>query len=173
MVYAVERAKQVKLVILDVDGVQTDGGVIIDSNGVQQAKFHIRDGLGVVTMIMTGLEVAIITSRRSPIVQARADELGIKRLYQGAKKKTEVYATLLEELGITDENVAYVGDDLVDLGIMKRVGLAIAVADAVPEVKAVAHYVTEVPGGKGAVREAAELILKAQGKWEKVLAKLG
>lgn len=169
----VERAKQIKLVILDVDGVQTDGGIIWDSSGGQVARFHIRDGLGIVTMLMTGIEVAIITTRRSPIVQARAEELGIKRLYQGVKKKTVAYEELIRELGIGDENVAYVGDDLVDLGIMKRVGLAVAVADAVDEVKAISHYITRVPGGHGAVREAAELIMKAQGKWEKVLEKLG
>ncbi len=168
-----EQAKNIKLVILDVDGVQTDGGIIVDDNGVEQRKFHIRDGLGIVAMMMSGLEIAIITTKNSPAVRHRAEELGIKRFYGGKRKKVEVYEEIKAELGITDAEAAYVGDDLVDLGMMKRVGLAVAVADAVPEVLEVAHYVTRVPGGHGAVREAAELILKAQGKWEKILAKIG
>ena len=168
-----EEAKNIKLVILDVDGVMSDGGLYIDENGLQHRRFDIKDGMGTVVMQMLGIEVAIITSRRSGAVRSRAEELKIKRYYEGVKKKTEALDEIKAEMGIGDDEVAYVGDDLVDLSIMKRIGLPIAVADAVPEVLAVAKYVTAARGGYGAVREVAEMILKAQGKWEKVLAKLG
>ncbi|HEY5719984.1 MAG TPA: HAD-IIIA family hydrolase [Gammaproteobacteria bacterium] len=168
-----EEAKKIKLVILDVDGVMSDGGLYIDENGLQHRRFDIKDGMGTVVMQMLGIEVAIITSRRSGAVRARAEELKIKRYHEGVKKKTVALEEMMAEMGIGDDEVAYVGDDLVDLSIMKRVGLPIAVADAVPEVLSVAKYTTRARGGYGAVREAAEMILKAQGKWEMVLAKLG
>jgi 3-deoxy-D-manno-octulosonate 8-phosphate phosphatase (KDO 8-P phosphatase) len=168
-----EKAKDVKLVILDVDGVMTDGRIVIDDNGLEQRNFDIKDGLGVVALQMTGVEVAIITSKKSGSVRHRAEELKIKRFHEGIRKKTEPYEQMLAEMGITDAQVAYVGDDLVDLSMMKRVGLPIAVADAVDEVREAAAYVTRAPGGRGAVREAAEMILKAQGKWDAILAKIG
>lgn len=167
-----EQAKNVKLVILDIDGVMTDGRIIIDDNGVEQRNFNIKDGLGVVAMQMSGIEVAIITSKKSGSVRHRAEELRIKRFHEGIKKKTEPYEQMLAEIGIGDAEVAYVGDDLVDLSLMKRVGLPIAVADAVAEVRAAAAWVTPAKGGHGAVREAAEMILKAQGKWDAILAKI-
>jgi len=166
-------AEKIKLVILDVDGVMSDGGLYIDENGLQHRRFDIKDGMGTVVMQMLGIEVAIITSRRSGAVRARAEELKIKRFYEGIKKKTEAFEEIKSDMGIEDDEVAYVGDDLVDLSMMKRVGLPIAVADAVPEVKKVAKFVTQARGGYGAAREAAEMILKAQGKWEKVLEKIG
>ncbi len=168
-----EQANNIKLVILDVDGVMSDGGLYIDENGLQHRRFDIKDGMGTVVMQMLGIEVAIITSRRSGAVRARAEELKIKRFYEGVKKKTEAFEEIKADMGIEDDEVCYVGDDLVDLSMMKRVGLPIAVADAVQEAKEVAKYVTEARGGYGAVREVAELILKAQGKWEKVLEKIG
>lgn len=168
-----ERAENVKLVILDVDGVMTDGRIIIDDNGVETRSFDIKDGLGVVALQMLGVEVAIITSKKSPSVALRAKELRIARFHEGIRKKVEVYEVMLQEMGITDEQVCYVGDDLVDLAMMKRVGFAVAVADAVDEVREAAHYITKARGGYGAVREVAELILKSQGKWETILAKLG
>ena len=168
-----EQAANIKLLILDVDGVMTDGRVIISDNGVETRNFDIKDGLGVVALQMSGIQVAIITSKKSPAVAARAQELKIERFYEGVRKKTEVYNTLLAELGLTDAQAGYVGDDLMDLGLMKRVGFAVAVADAVPEVRQAAHYVTQARGGYGAVRETAELILKAQGKWDAVLSKVG
>jgi 3-deoxy-D-manno-octulosonate 8-phosphate phosphatase (KDO 8-P phosphatase) len=121
---------------------------------------------------MCGIEVAIITSKKSGSVRHRAEELKIKRFHEGIRKKSEPYEQMLAEIGIDDAQVAYVGDDLVDLGLMKRVGLPIAVADAVDEVREAAAYVTRRPGGRGAVREAAELILQAQGKWELILSKI-
>ncbi|MBN8507709.1 MAG: phenylphosphate carboxylase subunit delta [Burkholderiales bacterium] len=168
-----EKAKDVKLVILDVDGVMTDGRIVIDDNGLEQRNFDIKDGLGVVALQMSGVEVAIITSKKSGSVRHRAEELKIKRFHEGIRKKTEPYEQMLAEMGIGDAQVAYVGDDLVDLSMMKRVALPIAVADAVDEVREAAAYVTRAPGGRGAVREAAEMILKAQGKWDAILAKIG
>ncbi len=168
-----EIAARIKLVILDVDGVMTDGRIIIHDDGSETRIFDIKDGLGTVALQMLGVEVAIITSKKSGAVARRAEELRIKRFHEGVRKKVPVYEQMLEEMGITDEEVCYVGDDLNDLGMMKRVGLPVAVADAVPEIKAVARYVTKAPGGRGAVREVAELILKAQGKWEALLAKIG
>ena len=167
-----EKAKDIKLVILDVDGVMTDGRIVIDDNGVESRNFDIKDGMGVVVMMMSGVEVAIITSKKSGAVRHRAEELKIKRFHEGIKKKTEPYEEMLKEMGITDAQVAYVGDDLVDLSMMKRVGFPVAVADAVDEVREAAVYVTKARGGYGAVREVAEMILKAQDKWDKILSKI-
>lgn len=168
-----DKAKDVKLVILDVDGVMTDGRIVIDDNGVEQRNFDIKDGLGVVALQMCGVDVAIITSKKSGSVRHRAEELKIRRFHEGIRKKTEPYEQMIAEMGIGDAQVAYVGDDLVDLSLMKRVGFPVAVADAVPEVRAAAAYVTNARGGHGAVREAAEAILKAQGKWDAILSKIG
>lgn len=168
-----EKAKDVKLVILDVDGVMTDGRIVIDDNGVESRSFDIKDGLGAIALQMTGVEVAIITSKKSVAVRRRAEELKIKRFYEGIRKKTEPYEEMLKDIGISDAQVCYVGDDLVDLSIMKRVGFPVAVADAVAEVKQAAAYTTQARGGYGAVREVAELILKAQGKWQAILSKIG
>jgi 3-deoxy-D-manno-octulosonate 8-phosphate phosphatase (KDO 8-P phosphatase) len=168
----VDKAKDIRLVILDVDGVMSDGRIVIDDNGVESRNFDIKDGMGVVVLQLCGIEVAIITSKKSGAVRHRAEELKIKRFYEGIKKKTEPYEQMLEEMNIHDAQVCYVGDDLVDLAMMRRVGLPVAVGDAVAEVKEAAAYVTTAAGGRGAVREVAEMILKAQDKWDKVLAKL-
>ena len=167
-----DKAKNIKLVILDVDGVMTDGRIVIDDNGVESRNFDIKDGMGVVVLMMSGVEVAIITSKKSGAVRHRAEEVKIKRFQEGIKKKTEPYEEMLKEMGITDAEVAYVGDDLVDLSMMKRVGLPIAVGDAVDDVKQHAAYVTKARGGYGAVREVAEMILKSQDKWDKILSKI-
>lgn len=167
-----DKAKYIKLVILDVDGVMTDGRIVIDDDGVESRNFDIKDGMGVVVLMMSGIQVAIITSKKSGSVRRRAEELKITRFYEGIKKKTEPYEEMLKEMNITDDEVAYVGDDLVDLSLMKRVGLPIAVGDAVDDVKKCATYVTQARGGHGAVREVAELILKSQEKWEKILSKI-
>ncbi|MBI3147161.1 MAG: phenylphosphate carboxylase subunit delta [Betaproteobacteria bacterium] len=167
-----DKARNIKLVILDVDGVMTDGKIVIDDNGLEQRNFDIKDGMGVVVLQMSGIDVAIITSKKSGSVRHRAEELKIKHFHEGIKKKTEPYEVMLKELNITDAEVCYVGDDLVDLSMMKRVGLPVAVADAVADVRDAAEYVTQAKGGHGAVREVAELILKTQGKWDKLLAKI-
>lgn len=168
-----EAASRIKLVILDVDGVMTDGRIIVDDEGVETRVFDIKDGFGAVALKMTGIECAIITSKSSGAVRRRAQELKIERYHEGIRNKVEPYEQMLAELQISDEEVCYVGDDLVDLALMRRVGLPVAVADAVPEIREVAAYVTTAPGGRGAVREVAEMILKAQGTWDKIIAKLG
>lgn len=167
-----ERAQNIKLVILDVDGVMTDGRVIIDDNGVNYKFFDIKDGFGTVALQMSGIPVAIITTSTSDVVAHRAKELKIEKFFPGSKNKLEVYNNLIQEMGLSNENVCFVGDDLVDLPLLKRVGFAVAVADAVAEVKEQAHYVTKAFGGRGAVREVAEIILKTQGKWENILSKV-
>ena len=168
-----EQAKNVKLVILDVDGVMTDGRIVIDGNGLETRNFNVKDGMGVVALQRLGIPVAIITSKTSGAVRRRAEELNVQKLYQGAKQKLIPFEEIKQEMGIADGEVCYVGDDLVDLSLMKVVGMPVAVADAVPEVIEAACYVTKARGGHGAVRETAELILKTQGKWDKLLAEMG
>ena len=164
-----ERAAKIKLLLLDVDGVLTDGSIIFLPDGVETKAFSTRDGLGIRLLQEIGVEVGIITARTSEVVQRRAENLGIKSLYQGAGAKREVYEKIIGEKGLEPEQVAYMGDDWLDLPVMTRVGLAATVADAVPEVCEVAHYESSKPGGKGAVREVCDLIIEAQGKHEELL----
>lgn len=159
----------IRLLILDVDGVLTDGGIIRDDAGQQIKRFHVRDGAGIVMWKRLGKEVAIITGKESAVVAHRAEELGIEYVYQNVSNKLEALTELLEELDIRPEEVAYVGDDLPDLPVMRRVGCPIAVADAVEEVRGVAKYVTKFPGGYGAVRDAIEYLCKEAGLWQQVL----
>jgi 3-deoxy-D-manno-octulosonate 8-phosphate phosphatase (KDO 8-P phosphatase) len=159
----------VQLLILDVDGVLTDGGIIRDDAGQQIKRFHVRDGAGVVLWRRLGKDVAIITGKESEVVSHRAEELGIRHVYQNVGNKVEAYEQVKDELGVSDAQVAYVGDDLPDLPVMRRVAAPIAVADAVEEVRAVAKYVTKYPGGYGAVRDAIEYLCKEMGLWEQVL----
>jgi 3-deoxy-D-manno-octulosonate 8-phosphate phosphatase (KDO 8-P phosphatase) len=161
----------IQLLILDVDGVLTDGGIIRDDAGQQIKRFHVRDGAGLVLWKRLGKDVAIITGKESPVVAHRAEELAITHVYQNVAHKLDSYRELLEELNLTDSQVAYVGDDLPDLPIMRRVACPIAVADAVEEVRGVAKYVTKFPGGYGAVRDAIEFLCKEMGLWEQVLAR--
>ncbi len=159
----------IQLLILDVDGVLTDGGIIRDDAGQQLKRFHVRDGAGIVMWKRLNREIAIITGKESEVVSHRAAELGIERVYQNVSNKMEAYRELIEELGLSDSQVAYIGDDLPDLPVMKRCGCPIAVADAVEEVRAAAKYVTKYPGGYGAVRDGIEYIAKELGLWNQVL----
>lgn len=159
----------IKLLILDVDGVLTDGGIIRDDAGQQIKRFHVRDGAGIVMWKRLGKEVAIITGKESSVVSHRAEELGIEYVHQNIANKLEAFNELLEELDVKAEEVAYVGDDLPDLPVMKRVGCPIAVADAAEEVRAAAKYVTKYPGGYGAVRDAIEYLCKEMGLWGQVV----
>jgi 3-deoxy-D-manno-octulosonate 8-phosphate phosphatase (KDO 8-P phosphatase) len=159
----------IQLLILDVDGVLTDGGIIRDDGGQQIKRFHVRDGAGIVLWRRLSKEVAIITGKESAVVSHRAEELGIEHVYQNVGNKLEVYDQLKDELGISDAQIAYVGDDLPDLPVMRRVAMPIAVADAAEEVRAVAKYVTKYPGGYGAVRDAIEFLCKEMGVWQQVL----
>jgi len=157
------RTKDIKLVIFDVDGVLTDGSIIIGDDGEEYKAFHSRDGHGMRLLQYTGIEIAIITGRTSKVVEYRMNSLGINHLYQGQKVKLPAFEELIERLGLTPEQCAYVGDDWVDLAIMSRVGLAIAVQDADALVKKHAHWITPSKGGKGAAREVCELIMEGQG----------
>ncbi len=159
----------IQLLILDVDGVLTDGGIIRDDAGQQIKRFHVRDGAGVVLWRRLGKDVAIITGKESNVVNHRADELGIQNVYQNIGNKLEAYDQVKDELGVKDDQIAYIGDDLPDLPVLRRVGVPIAVADAVEEVRAVAKYVTKFPGGYGAVRDAIEFLCKEMGVWQQVL----
>jgi len=151
--------------MLDVDGVLTDGRLLYLPDGREAKTFHVRDGLGIQLMIASGVPVALISGRRSEATARRAEELGIELTYLGISDKEEAFQDILQRLDLNESQVAYVGDDLPDLHLMKKVGLSMAVADAASEVRAAAHVVLRTNGGQGAVREACERILKAKGAW--------
>ena len=162
-------AESVELVVLDVDGVLTDGTISLDDQGVERKFYHVRDGTAIKYLIRAGLRVAIISGRSCRANVLRAEELGIEDVYQNAKVKLTAYEDLLAKHGLPDERVCCVGDDLPYLPLLRRAGFAVAVADAADELRQAAHYVTRTPGGKGAVREVTELILRAQHKWSAIL----
>lgn len=164
-----EAASKVRLLILDVDGVLTDGGIIIDDFGNEIKRFNVRDGHGIKLVQRHGIIVAIITGRNSRVVAHRARELGIGEVYQSAFKKGEVYEALLKKYSLRDEEVAFVGDDVVDIPILIRAGLPVCVADAADEAREHAMLITKNPGGCGAVREVTDLILKARGLWQGII----
>ena len=161
-----KRAARVKLLLMDCDGVLTDGRIWILENGEDQKAFHTRDGLGIDLLHRAGLKSGIISGRISSALERRAQSLGVSYLWQGRDDKRQAFADTLAQAQVTSDEIAFVGDDLTDLPLMFQAGFAVAVADAVAEVKARAHYVTTLKGGKGAVREVVELILKAQGRWD-------
>jgi len=163
------RCAAIDLLIVDVDGVLTDGGIIYSDDGAEVKQFHVRDGSGLKIWQFVGKRSALITGRRSKVVEVRAAELGIDPVIQGTPEKMPAYRDLLAKGGWRPEQVCFVGDDVPDLPILRNCGLAVAVADACPEVIADAHYVTRVPGGRGAVREAIELILRCQGHWQTIV----
>ena len=164
------RMKRIRLLVLDVDGVLTDGGIYMGSSGEAMKRFDIKDGLGIALWHRAGAMTAILTGRSSKIVENRAKELRISVVRQGCTDKRAAYKELKAELKISDEEIAYIGDDIIDLPVMKRVGLSVAVADAVPEVRDAAHIVAEHSGGRGAIRETVERILRAQGRFEEAAA---
>lgn len=168
-----QRAAAVRCLIMDVDGVLTDGRIVFASDGTELKCFDVKDGHGIVMAHRVGLETVIITGRRSVVVEKRAEELGIKRVYQKVWDKLAKYEEVRAELELEDGEIAFIGDDVVDVPLLKKVGLAISVADAHDAAKASAHYVTHRPGGRGAVREAIEFILKSQGLWNEATAKYG
>ena len=161
-----EKAANIKLAVFDVDGVLTNGQLILGESGDEYKAFHVRDGHGLVMLLESGCHIAVITARSSSIVAERMASLGIRYVYQGEKDKGARLMSLIDELGIQREQVAYTGDDVIDLPAMTKVGLPIAVADARPEVKEYADWVTKERGGQGAAREVCELIMKAQGKFD-------
>ena len=164
------QARKIKLLIMDVDGVLSDGGIFISAEGEAFKRFDIKDGLGISLWHRMGFKTAIITGRSSAIVEKRAAELGISEVRQGQSNKRIAYAELKRELGLTDEEIAYIGDDLIDLPVLQQAGLAVAVADAAPEAKLMSHYVTAHNGGHGAVRETVEFMLRAKKLWDDAVA---
>jgi 3-deoxy-D-manno-octulosonate 8-phosphate phosphatase (KDO 8-P phosphatase) len=165
-----ERVRKIKMLLLDVDGVMTDGGIFIGSDSIELKRFHVQDGAGIALAKAAGLLVGIITGRDSEAVRRRAKELEIDEVQQGVLHKEESYEVILEKYGLRDEEVAYMGDDLLDIPVLKRVGLSICVANGAQEVKRVSRYITKKKGGEGAVREVVEMILKRMGKKQKVIA---
>lgn len=161
-----DRLGAVRLLALDVDGVLTDGGIQIGAQGELYKRFNVRDGLGIKMLQAAGIDIAIITGRRSEIVAARCAELGIKRVTQGARFKVPAFNALLEETGLTAEEVAYMGDDVPDLPLLMRAGFAATPADGVADLDGVVHWRATRKGGDGAVRELAELILRSRGLWD-------
>ena len=160
-----EALQKIKCVAMDVDGVLTDGRIIMDSNGVEFKNFDVQDGFGIVFLKKCGIKTAIISARESAVVAHRAKDLKIDKVYVGVYPKLGAYESILEEFKLLDEEVCFIGDDLADLSVMRRCGFSVAVANAVFEVKQIADYVTVKRGGAGAVRETIELILQAQGLW--------
>ncbi len=158
---------------MDVDGVLTDGKAFCAGNGFEGVFFNVHDGTGITYLHRSGLRTAVITGREVGAVRERAQTLGIAEVITGAKVKLEAYEALRERAGLHDDEIAYVGDDLPDIPVMRRVGLAVAVPNAAPEVLEIADLVTHRAGGEGAVRELAEFILKAQGKWKDILGRYG
>ena len=159
-------AGNIKLLILDVDGVLTDGSIILDNDGNEYKAFHVRDGHGIKMLHRAGINVAIITGRHSKVVERRAHELGITEVFQKCLDKKTAYVHLLEQFSLKPEEVAYIGDDIIDAPIMAVVGLPIAVSDAAEEAKKLAVMVTKNRGGRGAVREVTDFLLKAKGLWQ-------
>lgn len=160
----IARAEKIRLLILDVDGVMSDGLIYMGNNGEELKTFNVRDGYGIRCALTSGIEVAIITGRNAKLVEDRCKTLGITYLWQGQSDKRLAYRELLNELSLRPEEVAYIGDDLIDWPVMAEVGLSVAVADAHPLLIPRAHYVTRINGGRGAVREVCDVLLLAQGK---------
>jgi 3-deoxy-D-manno-octulosonate 8-phosphate phosphatase (KDO 8-P phosphatase) len=166
-----DKLNDIRLLLLDVDGVMTDGGIIYDGNGVETKVFNVKDGHGIKMLQRHGIEVGIITGRTSAVVNLRARELGIDLVYQGALKKLESYNDVKRRTGLADSQIAYVGDDVIDVPVMRRVIFAAAPVDALPEARNAAHYITTCAGGRGAVREVCDMILKERGLWGEVVAR--
>jgi YrbI family 3-deoxy-D-manno-octulosonate 8-phosphate phosphatase len=162
------RCQQIELLVVDVDGVLTDGGIIYGDSGIEVKAFHVRDGAGLKLWQAAGKQAALISGRASRVVEVRAAEVGIGMVFQGIGEKLLAYRQVLAAAGMRPEQVCFIGDDLPDLPVLGNCGLAVAVADACSDVRAVAHYITRTPGGRGAVREVIELILRCQEKWPRV-----
>lgn len=159
------RANKIKILLLDVDGVLTDGRIIYDSKGRDSKFFDVHDGLGVYILHKAGIKTIIVTAKGSGTIKPRAKDMRVAEVFANVSPKSAILDKILKKYGVTPEEVCFVADDLVDLGLMKIVGLPIAVFNACPEIKQASHYITIRHGGRGAVREVAELILKSQGKW--------
>jgi 3-deoxy-D-manno-octulosonate 8-phosphate phosphatase (KDO 8-P phosphatase) len=164
------RAALVKVMIFDVDGVLTDGSLTYGPDGEATKTFYVLDGLGIQLLQKTGVHTAIISARTSPIVVRRAQDLGITHVHQGSHDKRVAFASLLAATGVRAEECGYIGDDVIDLPLLSRVGFAVTVPTGHPEVQHRAHYVTRAPGGRGAVREVCDMVMRAQGTYQQALA---
>jgi 3-deoxy-D-manno-octulosonate 8-phosphate phosphatase (KDO 8-P phosphatase) len=165
------RVQRIKLLLMDCDGVLTDGRLWLTADGDEQKAFHTRDGQGISLLHRAGLRTGIITGRMSTAVDRRAQDLKMSYVRQYAKDKIKALEEILADAGLTAGECAYIGDDVADIPVMHRVGFAVAVVDAVEETKQAAHYVTVLKGGEGAVRQVCDLILKAQGRWDEMMQK--
>lgn len=163
------RCQNIELILSDVDGVLTDGGVVYDNEGIETKKFHIRDGLGIKLWMRAGFHFGIITARTSHIVNVRTRELGVDLVRQGFEEKLPVAREIIQDLGLSSEQACFIGDDLTDIPVITSVGLGVAVADAAEEVRKAAVHTTSCGGGQGAVREIVEAILKSKKRWEDVI----
>ncbi len=166
-----KKIAHISLLILDVDGVLTDGRIIIDDDGKETKQFDVKDGHGIKMLLRTGVEVMFLTGRRSRVVAHRAQDLGVREVHQGVRNKLAVFETIIRDKKIPAERIAYMGDDIVDVPLFKHVGFSATVADACEEARKSCDYVTEKGGGRGAVREVCELILRIQGKWDEIVSK--
>ena len=164
----VKKIMPLRFLMCDVDGVLTDGKIIMDHEGNESKNFNVRDGHGLKMLLRSGIGVALLTGRQSSVVAHRARDIGIVEVYQGIKNKGEFMDTYLPEKGLAARQIAYMGDDIVDIPVLKMAGFSISVADASEYAKAAADYVTQMKGGEGAVREICELILMVQNKWDEV-----
>lgn len=167
--HILERAKKIKLLLLDVDGVLTDGRIIYDSHGRDMKFFDVRDGLGAYALKKAGIKTILVTAKGSRAIRPRARDMQVEAVLENVSPKSAVLEKILKKYNLNKDEVCFVGDDLVDLGLMKLVGFPIAVFNAAPEIKQVGAYITLREGGRGAVREVAELLLKAQGKWDEII----
>ena len=163
------KASKIKLLLLDVDGVLTDGRIIYDSKGRDSKFFDVHDGLGVYLLKRAGITTVLITAKSSRTIKPRARDMRVAEIFAGVSPKSSVFNRILKRYNVVPEQVCFVGDDLVDLCLMNKVGFAVAVFNACAEIKNLAHYITQKEGGRGAVREIAELILKSQGKWQEMI----
>ncbi|MGV8056532.1 MAG: KdsC family phosphatase [Smithellaceae bacterium] len=166
-----DKLKKIKLLILDVDGVMTDGRIVMDDSGREIKQFDVRDGHGIKLIQRYGIKVALLTGRKSEVVKHRALDLGIKEVYQKAFNKKEIFAKILQKNKLDSSEAAFIGDDIIDIPVLKAAGFSSAVADALEVVKKSVDYVTQNKGGRGAVREVCEMLLQAQGQWPEVAAK--
>jgi len=164
-----DRVKKIKLLLLDVDGVLTDGRIVYDSRGHDMKFFDVHDGLGIYALRRVGIKTILITAKGSRAIKPRARDMQVEEVFENISPKTVVLNKILRKYKVKLDEVCFVGDDLVDLGLMKKVGFSVAVFNAVPEIKQAAHYISLKEGGRGAVREVAELILKSQDQWSKIL----
>lgn len=162
------KIRKIRLLMLDVDGVLTDGRIIMNDAGQESKNFDVKDGHGLKMVMRYGIDVILLTGRSSSVVTHRANDLGIKEVFQGILNKRDFFIRFIQERGLNPEEIGYIGDDFVDIPLLKRCGFSAAVRDAVGEVKEVVDYITDKPGGRGAVREVCDLILRVQEKWEEV-----